>query len=53
MVYRLSRAMCEGDPELARRTLRVNPLRAGASTVLTVLEQAIRTVRSGHAERVS
>jgi hypothetical protein len=53
MVYRLSRAMCEGDPELARRTLRVNPLRAGASTVLAVLREALHTARTGEAEQVT
>jgi cystathionine beta-lyase/cystathionine gamma-synthase len=42
LVYRLSRAMCEADPELARRMVRVSPFRAGPETVIRVLGDAIR-----------
>lgn len=42
MVYRLSRAMCEADPVLAESMLRVNPFRAGADTVIRVLDSSLR-----------
>jgi hypothetical protein len=45
MVYRLSRAMCEENPERAQRMLRVNPFRAGPDTVLRVLAEAVTAVR--------
>jgi cystathionine beta-lyase/cystathionine gamma-synthase len=41
MVYRLSRAMCEADPAMAERMLRVNPFRAGADTVVRVLRASV------------
>ena len=46
MVYRVSRAMLEADPELAARLLRVNPFRAGADTVIRVLRAALEDVRA-------
>ena len=46
MVYRLSRAMCEADPALAERMLRVNPFRAGADTVVRVLAASLADARS-------
>jgi hypothetical protein len=45
MVYRLSRAMCEENPERAQRMLRVNPFRVGPDTVLRVLAEAVAAVR--------
>jgi len=45
MVYRLSRAMCEENPERAQRMLRVNPFRAGPGTVLRVLAAAVAAAR--------
>jgi hypothetical protein len=41
MVYRVSRAMVEDDPELAARMLRVSPFRAGPDTILRILREAI------------
>jgi hypothetical protein len=32
--------MCEHDPELPRRMVRVNPNRSGADTILGVLREA-------------
>jgi hypothetical protein len=45
MVYRLSRAMCEADPAMAERMLRVNPFRAGADTIVRVLRASIEDAR--------
>lgn len=45
LVYRLSRAMCEADPELARRMVRVSPFRAGPDTVIRVLTDTIQAAR--------
>jgi hypothetical protein len=45
LVYRLSRAMCEAEPELARRMVRVSPFRAGPDTVVRVLTAAIQAAR--------
>jgi hypothetical protein len=44
LLYRLSRAMCEAEPELAQRMLRISPFRAGADTVVRVLQQSIGAV---------
>lgn len=41
LIYRLSRAMCEADPELAERMIRISPFRSGPSTVIRVLREAI------------
>lgn len=41
LIYRLSRAMCEADPVLAERMIRVSPFRAGPDTVVRVLTEAI------------
>ncbi|MCW2643248.1 MAG: hypothetical protein JWP76_5554 [Dactylosporangium sp.] len=45
MVYRLSRAMCEADPAMAERMLRVNPFRAGADTIVRVLRASVEDAR--------
>jgi cystathionine beta-lyase/cystathionine gamma-synthase len=47
LVYRLSRAMCEADPALAERMLRVNPFRAGPETVLRMLYEAVAAAITG------
>jgi hypothetical protein len=44
MVYRLSRAMCEDDPELARRMIRVTPFRAGEESVIDILKRTLAAV---------
>jgi hypothetical protein len=50
LVYRLSRAMCEADPELAERMIRVAPFRAGPDTVMRVLTEVIAAARSAPAD---
>ena len=41
LIYRLSRAMCEANPAMAERMIRVSPFRAGPDTVVRVLTEAI------------
>jgi hypothetical protein len=41
LLYRLSRAMCEADPDAAERMVRVSPFRSGPQTVLRVLADAV------------
>jgi cystathionine beta-lyase/cystathionine gamma-synthase len=45
LIYRLSRAMCEADPDLAERMIRISPFRSGAATILRVLDVAIEAAR--------
>jgi YhfS-like, C-terminal domain/Aminotransferase class I and II len=49
LFYRLSRAMCEADPALAERMIRVNPFRAGPDTVVRVLADAVAAATSPEA----
>lgn len=49
LIYRLSRAMCEADPESAERMVRVSPFRSGPSTVMRVLRAAVDDARQGEA----
>ncbi len=44
LIYRLSRAMCEDNPERAQRMLRVNPFRSGPDSVLRILTEAVAAV---------
>jgi hypothetical protein len=46
LIYRLSRAMCEADPELAERMVRISPFRSGGSTIIRVLGAAIEAARA-------
>lgn len=41
MIYRVSGTFREQDPSLEKRMLRINPMRAGADTVLRILREAI------------
>jgi hypothetical protein len=50
LFYRLSRAMCEADPALAERMIRVNPFRAGPDTVVRVLADAVAAATFPEAE---
>ena len=45
LIYRLSRAMCEADPQLAERMIRISPFRSGPSTIIRVLSVAIDAAR--------
>lgn len=42
MFYRISKIMTQEDPHLARRMIRVNPLRAGADTVIRLLRDSLQ-----------
>ncbi|MBR5004288.1 MAG: aminotransferase, partial [Erysipelotrichaceae bacterium] len=44
MFYRVSRTMMEKDPVFANYVIRINPMRAGADTVLRILDQSIKAV---------
>jgi hypothetical protein len=45
MIYRLSRAIREADPDRAARMIRVSPFRAGADTVVRVVSAALAAAR--------
>jgi hypothetical protein len=51
MFYRVSGTMLQADPTLAERMIRINPLRAGAETVLSILGRALAAATSGDEER--
>lgn len=44
LFYRLSHTFLSDRPDLAERAIRINPMRAGADTVLRILAEAIRSV---------
>src|SRR5574341_1022097 len=52
LFYRLSGVMRQAEPELARRIIRINPLRAGPDTVIRILKDAIRDVQAGEEQRL-
>ncbi|WP_404454909.1 aminotransferase class V-fold PLP-dependent enzyme [Virgibacillus necropolis] len=43
MIYRVSGSFIEAQPSLKEYGLRINPMKSGASTVLTILEKAIKS----------
>lgn len=45
MIYRVSRVMTEGNPELVERMFRVQPYRSGPDTVIRVLGEAVRAAQ--------
>lgn len=47
MFYRVSGTMLRSQPELAARLIRINPMRAGADTVVDILRQALACVAGG------
>lgn len=47
LVYRVSGTFLQADPDLAARTVRINPMRAGAETVIRILAAAIRAASEG------
>ncbi|MDL2267029.1 hypothetical protein LJC46_03465 [Desulfovibrio sp. OttesenSCG-928-G15] len=47
MMYRISGTFRQQDPELEKRMLRINPMRAGADTVIRILRQAIAGAAAG------
>ena len=42
LFYRISGTMRRENPELERRMIRINPMRAGADLVISILEKALR-----------
>lgn len=50
LVYRISGTFTQADPALAQRMIRINPMRAGADTVLRILAQAVRAAREGRVQ---
>ena len=44
MFYRVSRTMMEKHPIFANYVIRINPMRAGADTVLRILDESIKNV---------
>ncbi|WP_100011302.1 aminotransferase class V-fold PLP-dependent enzyme [Lentibacillus sediminis] len=46
MIYRVSGSFMEAQPHLKAYGLRVNPMKAGASTVLGILDKAIQSLKT-------
>lgn len=44
MIYRVSGSFLQARPELAERGIRINPMKAGADTVIRILRQAVAEV---------
>jgi selenocysteine lyase/cysteine desulfurase len=42
MFYRVSGTFLASDPEIAQRMIRINPMRAGAQTVIRILKESIQ-----------
>lgn len=49
LFYRASGTFLQAQPELAARVLRINPMRAGAGTVIRILREAMAHARAGQA----
>ncbi|GBU10395.1 hypothetical protein AwErysi_00110 [Erysipelotrichaceae bacterium] len=47
MFYRISGTFRSSDPTLEKRMIRINPMRAGSTTILRILEEAIQNVTQG------
>lgn len=45
MFYRISGTFRKADPSLERRMIRINPMRAGADTILRVIKEAVERVK--------
>lgn len=48
LIYRASGTFISANPELAGRTVRINPMRAGSATVLRILARAVEQARATH-----
>lgn len=46
MFYRVSGTFLQHDPTLRRRMIRINPMRAGAQTILRILQESIERVKA-------
>ncbi|WHY85837.1 aminotransferase class V-fold PLP-dependent enzyme [Neobacillus novalis] len=47
MFYRVSGTFLEADPTLAKRMIRINPLRSGADTIIRILKSSISQATEG------
>ena len=47
LFYQVSGTMRQENPELARRMIRINPMRAGAETILAILTESLRACQGG------
>lgn len=45
MFYRISGTFRKADPSLEQRMIRINPMRAGADTILRVIKEAVERVK--------
>lgn len=45
LFYRISGTLMEEDPELAARTIRINPNRAGSDLIIDILQKSLETLR--------
>lgn len=45
MIYRVSGSFLEAEPRLNAYGIRINPMKAGASTVLNILDKAIHSIK--------
>lgn len=48
MFYKLSGTFLEKYPEMSKNSIRINPMRAGASTVINILKASLRDVKGNH-----
>ena len=45
MFYRVSGTFRKADPTLEQRMIRINPMRAGADTILDIIKKSVERVR--------
>jgi len=50
MFYRVSGTFLSSDPTLAKKMIRINPLRSGVETILRILEESIHRATENHKE---
>lgn len=48
MFYRLSGIFREAYPEVTQRMIRINPMRAGSTSILRILHDAIQQAKEKH-----
>lgn len=46
MFYRVSGTFLKADPTLRKRMIRINPMRSGKNTVLRILDESVKAVKS-------
>ena len=45
MFYRVSGTFRKADPTLEHRMIRINPMRAGADTILRIIKESVERVK--------